>query len=183
MSRTSRPNRIESAPVNDDLYDIELTTIDGARQRMEHFRGQTLLVVNVASQCGYTRQYAGLERLYRKYREQGFTVLAFPCDQFGRQEPGTEAEIKTFCSERYDVTFPLFAKTSVNGDRAHPLFRRLKAARKGWLGLGTIPWNFTKFLIDRHGQVVDRFGPRHTPEKIEPRVAEVLHASGPRPPR
>ena len=170
-------------PVNDDLYGIGLTTIDGAGQRMADYRGRTVLVVNVASQCGFTPQYAGLERLYRKYRDQGFVILAFPCDQFGHQEPGTDAEIKTFCSEQYDVTFPVFSKTIVNGDGAHPLFRWLKGARKGWFGIGTIAWNFTKFLIDRDGNVVDRFGSRATPDKIEPRILEVLHAPGARPSR
>jgi glutathione peroxidase len=156
------------------MYEIDLTTIDGAPERMETYRGRTLLVVNVASKCGYTPQYAGLERLYRKYRDQGFVVLAFPCDQFGHQEPGTSADIQEFCAQQYDVTFPLFAKTLVNGARAHPLFKLLKSERKGWLGLGTIPWNFTKFLIDRHGNVVERFGTRDTPEKIEAKILEVL---------
>ncbi len=110
-------------------------------------------------------------------------ILAFPCDQFGHQEPGTDADIKTFCSEQYDVTFPVFSKTIVNGDGAHPLFRWLKGARKGWFGIGTIAWNFTKFLIDRDGNVVDRFGSRATPDKIEPRILEVLHAPGARPSR
>lgn len=158
----------------DALYDIELTTIDGAPQRMDRYRGRTLLVVNVASRCGYTPQYAGLERLYRTYKAQGFVVLAFPCDQFGHQEPGRDADIQAFCAQQYDVTFPLFAKTFVNGARAHPLFKLLKSKRKGWLGIGTIPWNFTKFLIDRHGRVVERFGSRDTPEKIEGRILEVL---------
>jgi glutathione peroxidase len=156
------------------LYDIDLTTIDGAPQRMDRYRGRTLLVVNVASRCGYTPQYAGLERLYRKHKDQGFVVLAFPCDQFGHQEPGSDADIQAFCAQQYDVTFPVFAKTFVNGARAHPLFKLLKSERKGRLGIGTIPWNFTKFLIDRHGKVVERFGSRETPEKIESRVIEVL---------
>jgi glutathione peroxidase len=160
--------------VTHDLYDIALTTIDGALQRMDQYRGQTILVVNVASQCGFTPQYAGLERLYRKYRDRGFVVLGFPCDQFGHQEPGTATEIKTFCSEQYDVTFPIFAKTDVNGDRAHPLFKLLKSARKGWLGIPAISWNFTKFLIDREGNVVARFGSRDAPERIEPRIVEVI---------
>jgi glutathione peroxidase len=160
--------------VTDDLYDIELTTIDGALQQMDQYRGQTVLVVNVASQCGFTPQYAGLERLYRKYRDRGFVVLGFPCDQFGHQEPGTNAEVEAFCAREYDVTFPIFAKTIVNGDGTHPLFKRLKSARKGWLGIGTIPWNFTKFLIDRDGNVVARFGSRDTPERIEPKVVEVI---------
>jgi glutathione peroxidase len=160
--------------VSDKLYDIELTTIDGAPQRMDQYRGRTILVVNVASQCGFTPQYAGLERLYRKYRDRGFVVLGFPCDQFGHQEPGTAAEIKEFCSHEYDVTFPIFAKTDVNGEGAHPLFKLLKSARKGWLGIGVIPWNFTKFLIDRDGKVVERFGSRDTPERIEKKILRNL---------
>ena len=158
----------------DALYEIDLTTIEGIRQRMDRYRGRTLLVVNVASRCGFTPQYAGLERLYRKYRDRGFVVLAFPCDQFGRQEPGTDADIKAFCAQQYDVTFPVFAKTFVNGARTHPLFKLLKSEKKGWLGIGTIPWNFTKFLIDRHGNVVSRFATRETPEKIERRIIEVI---------
>jgi glutathione peroxidase len=160
--------------VNDDLYGIELTTIDGAVHRMDSYRGRTMLVVNVASQCGFTPQYIGLERLYRKYRDRGFVVLGFPCDQFGHQEPGTGAEIKAFCSQQYDVTFPMFAKTDVNGERAHPLFKLLKSARKGWLGISTIRWNFTKFLVDRDGHVVGRFGSRDTPDRIEPKVVDVI---------
>ena len=157
-----------------DLYEIDLTTIEGTRQRMDRYRGRTLLVVNVASRCGYTPQYAGLERLYRKYQARGFVVLAFPCDQFGHQEPGTDADIKAFCAQQYDVTFPVFAKTFVNGARTHPLFKLLKSEKKGWLGIGTIPWNFTKFLIDRQGNVVERFATRDTPEKIERRIIEVI---------
>lgn len=166
-----------SIAVQAGLYDIDLTTIDGTPQRMDRYRGNTLLVVNVASECGYTPQYSGLERLYRKYRDRGLVVLAFPCDQFGHQEPGEEAEIKAFCAQEYDVTFPVFAKTNVNGAHAHPLFKLLKSARKGWLGIGTIPWNFTKFLIDRHGNVVARFATRDTPEKIERKILEVLNAT------
>jgi glutathione peroxidase len=141
---------------------------------MADYRGRTLLVVNVASRCGFTPQYAGLEALYRKFRDRGFVILGFPCDQFGRQEPGSNADIQAFCSEHYEVTFPIFAKTVVNGADAHPLFRHLKSARKGWLGLGAITWNFTKFLIDRHGRVAARFGPRATPERIEPVIVDLL---------
>jgi glutathione peroxidase len=163
--------------VSDDLYGVALTTIGGAPQRMADYRGRTLLVVNVASRCGFTPQYAGLERLYRKYKDRGFIVLAFPCDQFGHQEPGTNAQIRDFCAREYDVTFPIFAKTAVNGADTHPLFKVLKSAKKGWLGTGTIAWNFTKFLIDREGHVVARFSPRHTPERIEGRIIEVLEAT------
>ena len=156
------------------LYQIDLTTIDGTRQRMDRYRGRTLLVVNVASRCGYTPQYAGLERLYRKYRDRGFVVLAFPCDQFGHQEPGSDVDIKAFCAQQYDVTFPVFAKTFVNGARAHPLFKLLKSEKKGLLGLGTIPWNFTKFLVDREGNVVERYAPQVEPKDLEADVAKLL---------
>jgi glutathione peroxidase len=163
--------------VKDVLYRMDLTTIDGRPQRMDVYRGQTLLVVNVASQCGFTPQYAGLERLYRRYQDRGFVVLGFPCDQFGHQEPGTGTQIKNFCAREYDVTFPLFAKTDVNGERAHPLFKFLKSARKGRLGIGRIAWNFTKFLIDRDGNVVGRYGSRHTPERIERMIVEALEST------
>jgi glutathione peroxidase len=148
-------------------YDLELTTIDGGSRSLGEWRGQVLLVVNVASKCGYTPQYRGLEALYRRYHDRGFAVLGFPCDQFGHQEPGDEAEIQRFCSLTYDVTFPLFAKVEVNGPGAHPLYRHLKSARKGLLGSEAVKWNFTKFLVDRDGTVVRRYGPRDTPKQIE----------------
>ena len=149
------------------LYDIEVTTIDGAVERLDRYRGKLLLIVNVASRCGYTPQYAGLEKLYRKYKDRGLVVLGFPCDQFGRQEPGTEAEIRQFCTEKYDVTFPLFAKIEVNGAGAHPLYRFLKSQKRGRLGIGRIAWNFTKFLVGRDGTVLARYGTATTPEAIE----------------
>jgi glutathione peroxidase len=133
-----------------------------------------LLIVNVASQCGYTPQYAGLEMLYREFKERGFAVLGFPCNQFGSQEPGKDADIASFCSKTYDVTFPLFAKVDVNGPAAHPLFRLLKSSRKGLLGTESIKWNFTKFLVDRQGKVVRRYGPGDTPESIRGDLIELL---------
>src|SRR5213083_2769642 len=142
------------------VYDFSAQTIDGQSQALEAYRSQVLLLVNVASQCGFTPQYTGLEALYRKHRDAGFAVIGFPCDQFGHQEPGAEAEIKSFCSLRYDVSFPLFAKIKVNGDDAHPLYRFLKAEKKGLLGSEAIKWNFTKFLVDRHGNVVKRYAPQ-----------------------
>jgi glutathione peroxidase len=157
-----------------DLYDFEVATIDGHTQRLDVYRGRVLLIVNVASRCGFTPQYAGLEEVYRKYRERGFAVLGFPCDQFGQQEPGDEAEIKDFCRLTYDVTFPLFAKIAVNGPTAHPLYKYLKSARRGFLGTKRIKWNFTKFLIDRDGNVVRRFGPTIRPEKMEKDVLRIL---------
>ena len=149
------------------LYDITVKTIDGSMGTLADYRGQVLLIVNVASQCGFTPQYAGLEALYRRYREQGFTILGFPCDQFSHQEPGDEAEIKSFCTLTYDITFPLFAKIEVNGSNTHPLYAHLKKAQPGLLGSEAIKWNFTKFLVDRNGEVVKRFAPIDTPEKIE----------------
>jgi glutathione peroxidase len=141
---------------------------------METYRGQMLLIVNVASKCGFTSQYAGLEALYRHYRDKGFTVLGFPCDQFAHQEPGSDAEIQSFCSLTYDVTFPLFAKIEVNGSGAHPLFTFLKKAKPGLLGSETIKWNFTKFLVNREGQVLKRYAPSDTPEKIEDDLREMI---------
>jgi glutathione peroxidase len=149
------------------LYDFEATGINGQPQRLDVYRGQVLLIVNVASRCGLTPQYTGLEALYRKHHAEGFSVLGFPCDQFGHQEPGDEAEIKSFCSLRYDVTFPLFAKVRVNGRAAHPLFLYLKAARRGILGTKAIKWNFTKFLVDRRGAIVRRYAPNVSIERIE----------------
>jgi glutathione peroxidase len=157
-----------------NLYNFEVATIDGHKQCLDVYRGRVLLIVNVASRCGFTPQYADLEELYRKYRERGFAVLGFPCDQFGQQEPGSEAEIKAFCQRTYDVTFPLFAKIAVNGAMTHPLYRYLKSARRGFLGTKAIKWNFTKFLIDRDGDVVRRFGPMIRAERIEKDLLRIL---------
>lgn len=157
-----------------DIFEIGLTTIDGKPDRLGNYRDQVLLIVNVASQCGYTPQYTGLETLQRKYNASGFNVLGFPCDQFGHQEPGNENEIKQFCSLTYDVTFPLFSKVEVNGRAAHPLFQYLKAQRKGLFGTEAIKWNFTKFLINRDGTVVKRYGPRVAPKAIEKDIAGLL---------
>ena len=156
------------------VYDFTAKTIDGHDQSLEDYRGQPLLIVNVASKCGFTPQYTGLEALYRKYADQGLAVLGFPCDQFGNQEPGDEAEIKNFCVTNYAVSFPLFAKIEVNGGQAHPLYQHLKHAAAGLLGTEAIKWNFTKFLVDRNGKVVRRYAPTDTPEKIEKDLAEVL---------
>lgn len=156
------------------LYDIEAKTIDGATERLDRYRGQVLLIVNVASQCGFTPQYTGLEALHRRYQTRGFSVLGFPCNQFGQQEPGDETEIKTFCSTRYDVSFPLFAKVEVNGAHTHPLYQLLKSEKPGLLGSEAIKWNFTKFLVDRAGNVVARYAPNDTPEKIAPDIEALL---------
>lgn len=157
------------------VYDFTATGIDGRPVSLAEFRGQVLLIVNVASRCGFTPQYAVLEALYRKYHAQGFSVLGFPCDQFLHQEPGDEAEIKNFCSLNYDVTFPLFAKIDVNGTHTHPLFGHLKSARRGLLGTGAIKWNFTKFLVDRQGRAVKRFSPRAV-DQLEPAIQPLLAA-------
>ncbi len=156
------------------IYDIEIRTLDGKAVSMEAWRGQVLLIVNVASRCGYTPQYAGLEALHRKYGDQGFCVLGFPCNQFGAQEPGSPDEIRQFCSMNYDVTFPLFAKIDVNGEDAHPLYRWLKSQKPGLFGSEAIKWNFTKFLVSRSGEVVARYSSRDTPKKIERDVEREL---------
>ena len=158
----------------DSLHDIPVTTIDGEETTLAAYRGRVLLVVNVASGCGLTPQYAGLEALWRAHRDEGLVVLGFPCDQFGGQEPGSEAEIAEFCSLTYDVTFPLFAKVAVNGPDAHPLFRHLKAAQPGLLGSKAIKWNFTKFLVGRDGTVLARYAPTDTPERIAADLGPVL---------
>ncbi len=156
------------------IYDFSAKTIDGDEQPLAAYRGNAMLVVNVASKCGFTPQYAGLEALYRRYRDAGLVVLGFPCDQFGHQEPGDEAEIRKFCSLNYDVSFPMFAKIEVNGANAHPLYAYLKHAAPGLLGSEVIKWNFTKFLIGRDGTVVRRYAPTDTPEAIEKEIAAAL---------
>jgi glutathione peroxidase len=159
------------------LFDISVKTLGGTIQSLDVYRGKTLLIVNVASRCGFTPQYAGLEALYRKYKDQGLVVLGFPCNQFGHQEPGTAAEIQQFCATTYDVTFPLFAKIDVNGPATHPLYELLKSAKPGLLGTEGIKWNFTKFLVNGRGEVVARYAPSDTPEKIEQAVANLLKES------
>ena len=149
-----------------NLYDIPLVTIDGDATTLERYRGKTLLIVNVASRCGFTPQYKGLEELYRRHQED-LVVLGFPCNQFRRQEPGSNQQIRDFCDDYYNVTFPLFAKIDVNGANAHPLYRHLKAAKKGFLGREAILWNFTKFLVGKDGKVLKRYGSRTKPEAIE----------------
>ena len=156
------------------VYDFEAKTIDGKQQKLDKFKGKALLVVNVASKCGFTPQYKGLEEIYRKYKSRGFEILGFPCDQFGHQEPGDEAEIKNFCSTRYDVSFPMFAKIEVNGDQAHPLYQYLKHEKPGVLGTEKIKWNFTKFLVDKAGQVTERYAPTDTPATIAKDLEKVL---------
>jgi glutathione peroxidase len=147
---------------------------DGRPASLEEFRGQVLLIVNTASRCGYTPQYAGLEQLYRTYKERGFAVLGFPCNQFGGQEPGTAAEIGSFCERNYGVSFPLFQKIEVNGPNAHPLYQFLKKAKPGIFGTERIKWNFTKFLVDRRGSVVCRLAPATQPKALAAAVEGLL---------
>jgi glutathione peroxidase len=156
------------------LHEIAARRLDGTDCDLAEFRGRVLLVVNVASRCGFTPQYAGLEALYRRYQARGFAVLGFPCNQFGAQEPGNEAQIGAFCRATYAVTFPMFAKIEVNGAGTHPLYRLLKSARRGVLGTEAIKWNFTKFLVDRDGKVVARYAPRDAPEALAADIEALL---------
>lgn len=157
-----------------DLYDISVTRIDGATGVMNAYRDKTLLVVNVASECGYTPQYAGLEALYREFKDRGLVVLGFPCDDFGRQEPSGDAQIQDFCTATYDVTFPLFAKIAIKGANGHPLFKWLAGEQPGILGIPAIKWNFTKFLVNDTGEVVKRYGPVDTPAQIRKDIIPLL---------
>ncbi|HEY8065978.1 MAG TPA: glutathione peroxidase [Methylosinus sp.] len=161
-------------PISSCVHDFEARRLDGANASLSDWAGEVLLIVNVASKCGFTPQYEGLEALWRAYRERGFAVLGFPCDQFGHQEPGDEAQIGAFCSTRYDVTFPLFAKIEVNGETAHPLYRFLKAQAPGLFGTQAIKWNFTKFLVDRKGRVVKRYAPTDRPKAIAGDIETLL---------
>src|SRR5271166_6521353 len=154
--------------------DIVLTTIDGKSETLGDFDGKALLIVNVASKCGFTPQYEGLEALHKRFRDRGFAVLGFPCDQFGHQEPGDEAGIAKFCSLTYDVSFPMFAKIEVNGPDAHPLYKALKKEAPGMLGTEMIKWNFTKFLVDRQRCVVRRYAPIDKPESLASEIEAVL---------
>jgi glutathione peroxidase len=178
------------------VHDFEAKTIDGTPQKLSTYSGKTLLIVNVASKCGLTPQYEGLEALHRKYSDRGLVVLGFPCDQFAGQEPGSDSEIKAFCQTSYDVTFPLFSKIEVNGPSAHPLYRHLREEQPGPARAGepepgsmratleakmpelkepgTVKWNFTKFLVDPSGAVIRRFEPKETPESIDGAIATVL---------
>jgi glutathione peroxidase len=156
------------------LYDISVNDIKGKPVKLSKYKGKVLLIVNTASECGFTPQYKGLEQLHQKLHGKGLEVLGFPCNQFGAQEPGDEKAIEQFCEINYGVTFPLFAKVDVNGDDASPLFKHLKSAKKGILGSEAIKWNFTKFLVDREGNVVERFAPKTEPKELEADVAKLL---------
>jgi len=156
------------------VYDFSAPAIDGAEQALEQYRGQALLIVNTASKCGFTGQYAGLETLHREFADKPFEVLGFPCNQFGEQEPGKAAEIASFCSSTYGVDFPMFDKVEVNGRNRHPLFDWLTSQKKGFLGSRDIKWNFTKFLTDREGRVVARYAPQVEPEAIKADIEKLI---------
>ncbi|MCC7096726.1 MAG: glutathione peroxidase [Thermomonas sp.] len=155
-------------------FDFDALSLEGKPSPLEQWRGKALLIVNVASKCGFTPQYTGLEQLWKDYRQRGLVVLGFPCDQFGHQEPGDAEEIRRFCSLTYDVSFPMFAKVEVNGTGAHPLWKWLKQQKGGLLGIGAIKWNFTKFLIDREGQVIARYAPTDKPESLVGAIEKAL---------
>jgi glutathione peroxidase len=156
------------------IYDFSAKSLSGEEIPISAFKGKVLLIVNTASKCGFTPQYSGLEQLHRKYGARGFEVLAFPCNQFGAQEPGDAHEIANFCTLNYDVTFPVFAKIEVNGQGTHPLYRFLKQAKRGFLGSQSVKWNFTKFLAGRDGTVKGRFAPMTKPGKLESRIEALL---------
>ena len=156
------------------VYDFQAETLDGKPASLADWRGQALLIVNTASKCGFTPEYAGLEMLQRTYKDRGFSVIGFPCNQFGAQEPGDAAEIASFCSLTYDVSFPMMAKIDVNGPATHPLYAWLKGEKRGILGTQGIKWNFTKFLIDRKGEVAGRFAPTATPASLEGAIEALL---------
>jgi len=163
--------------IQQSVYDFSALSVDGREVPLEQYKGNVLLIVNTASQCGFTPQYAGLETLYAQYKDRGLVVLGFPCNQFGAQEPGTEAEIAQFCELNYGVSFPMFAKIDVNGPQAHPLYQFLKSEKSGIfgvIGFEAIKWNFTKFLVDRSGDVVARFAPSTTPAELGPAVEKLL---------
>lgn len=155
-------------------YDFSAIDIDGHEKPLTEYAGKVLLVVNVASKCGFTPQYAGLQDLWEKYRDRGLVVLGFPCDQFGHQEPGDESEIQNFCSLTYDVDFPMFSKIAVNGGGAHPLWKWLKEQKSGLLGIGAIKWNFSKFLVGRDGKVIKRYAPNDTPASLAKDIEAAL---------
>ena len=157
-----------------NVHDFTVDDIGGMPVPLDRYKGKVLLIVNVASQCGFTPQYQGLEALQKRFHERGFDVLGFPCNQFGAQEPGTEAEIASFCETSFGVTFPLFRKVDVNGEHAAPLYKHLKSARPGLLGTEAIKWNFTKFLVGRDGRVIARYAPNDTPESIAPDIERQL---------
>ena len=164
----------EGNQMGQPIYNYKVKLIDGKEISMSDYKNKVLLIVNVASFCGNTPQYKGLEDLYKKYHDKGFEILGFPCNQFGQQEPGTNEEIKDFCKTNYSITFPLFDKIDVNGDNTHPLYKYLKSAKPEFNN-EDIKWNFAKFLIDKNGNVIDKFKPKFQPENIDPEIAKLLN--------
>jgi glutathione peroxidase len=158
------------------IYEFSARTIQGKEQSLAEYKGKVVLIVNTASKCGFTPQYAGLEALYEKYKDQGFVILGFPCNQFGAQEPGSETEIEQFCQVNYGVKFPMFGKIDVNGSNAHPLYKFLTSEKPGILGTEAIKWNFTKFLVDKNGNPVKRYAPNIKPEDIADDIEKLLKA-------
>lgn len=156
------------------LFTFKVKNIDGEDVELSHYKGKVLLIVNVASKCGFTKQYAELEDLYKKHHDKGFEILGFPCNQFGNQEPGTENEIKDFCTETYGVDFPMFSKVMVNGAKAHPMYVFLKHVARGFLWSKPIKWNFTKFLVDKNGMVIKRYAPYTNPMQLEAKIIELI---------
>jgi glutathione peroxidase len=159
-----------------NAFDFQANLLNGTQTDLAQWRGHVLLIVNTASECGFTPQYAGLEQVYRRFKDRGLVVLGFPCNQFGKQEPGTEEQIAAFCSDKYEVSFPMFAKIEVNGDAAHPLYKHLKAEAPGVLGTQAIKWNFTKFLINKDGSVYKRYAPQVKPDEIAADIEKLLGA-------
>ena len=157
-----------------DIYGIKVQSIKGDETALESYRGKAMLIVNTASKCGFTSQFKGLESLYEKYHDQGLEVLGFPCNQFLKQDPGSESEISEFCSLNYGVTFPMFSKIEVNGANTHPLYQHLKTEAKGLLGSEKIKWNFTKFLVDKDGKVLKRYAPNLEPKEITADIEKIL---------
>lgn len=168
-------SKAEDNVAGKSIYEFAVKDIDGNDVSLSEYKGKVILIVNVASQCGFTKQYTGLQKLYDTYKDKGLVVLGFPCNQFGGQEPGTEEEIKDFCNTNYGVNFPMFAKIDVNGDNAHPLYVYLKAQAKGVLGSQAIKWNFAKFLVDKEGNVVDRLATTTTPESMTEQIEKLLN--------
>src|SRR5437879_7329655 len=173
LASSARPLKQKDTQMS-SVYDFTADTIDGKSTSLDAYKGKTMLIVNVASECGFTPQYKGLEALYEKYKDRGLEVFGFPCNQFGAQEPGTADEIVSFCELNYGVTFPLFAKIDVNGERAAPVYDYLQSAKPGLLGTEAIKWNFTKFLVGRGGEVIARFAPNDTPESIAADIEKAL---------
>ncbi len=160
--------------MSDTLYGFKANTMQGKEATLEDYKGQVILIVNTASKCGFTPQFKGLEELYEEYKDKGLAILGFPCNQFGKQDPGSNGEIQEFCQLNYGVSFPMFEKVDVNGDNAHPLFDFLKSEAKGLAGTESIKWNFTKFLVNREGEVVKRFAPKDTPKSLKKAVEALL---------